>query len=69
MLPLGPGCQTMTGLDVVNAIDMIKPSYFIPIHYDDFVKEQFIALYSIAVGNCGCELLDLAYFGSIEFNI
>ena len=69
LLPLGPGCQTMTGLDVVNAIDMIKPSYFIPIHYDDFVKEQFIAVYSIAVGNCGCEIIDLEYYESYVFDV
>ncbi len=68
LLPLGPGCQTMTGIDVVNAIDMIKPDYFIPIHYTEIVKEEFIAIYYVAVENCGCEMLDLAYFGSIEFD-
>ena len=68
MLPLGPGCQTMTGLDVVNAIDMIKPAYFIPIHYTDIGKEDFIAVYYVSVGNTGCEFLDLAYYGTIEFN-
>jgi len=68
MLPLGPGCQTMTGIDVVNALDMIKPAYFIPIHYTEIGKEDFIAVYYVSVGNTGCEFLDLAYYGTIEFN-
>ncbi|MBY9000356.1 MAG: MBL fold metallo-hydrolase [Candidatus Heimdallarchaeota archaeon] len=68
-LPLGPGCQTMTGLDVVNAIDMIKPTYFIPIHYSEGANEDFIAIYSISIGNIGCEIVNLAYFESTEFNI
>ncbi|MHA1126335.1 MAG: MBL fold metallo-hydrolase [Candidatus Heimdallarchaeota archaeon] len=45
LLPLGPGCQTMTGLEIVDVLNLIQPQYFIPIHYllgDDIT---FVALY------------------------
>lgn len=67
-LPLGPGCQTMTGIDVVNAIDMIKPTYFIPIHFALDANTEFIETYKTAVENCGCEIIDLEYYETYVFN-
>ena len=67
MLPLGPGCQTMTGIDVVHAIDVIEPSYFIPIHYQEGMDIDFIEDYGTAVENTGCEIIHLSYFESYYF--
>jgi len=69
LLPLGPGCQTMTGIDVVNAIDVINPAYFIPIHYAEGADITFINDFGTAVENCGCELVHLDYFESTKFKI
>ncbi len=66
LLPLGPGCQTMTGLDVVAAIQQIEPSYFIPIHFSDEQKDIFIEDYKANVESCDCTFLDLDYFESFE---
>lgn len=44
-LPLGPGCQTMAGYEVVETLIRIQPTYFIPIHYGDGVQETWIAAY------------------------
>jgi L-ascorbate metabolism protein UlaG (beta-lactamase superfamily) len=68
LLPIGPGCQTMTGVDVVGVIATIDPSYFIPIHYTVDGKESFIAQYQISVENAGCELIDLEYYASYYFD-
>jgi len=67
-LPLGPGCQTMTGIDVVRAIETIASSYFIPIHYTEEGKEEFIDLYKENVEECGCKFIDLDYYESFGFN-
>ena len=69
LLPLGPGCQTMTGIDVVNAIDVINPQYFIPIHYTESADIEFINDFGTAVENCGCEIVHLSYFESTKFKI
>lgn len=69
LLPLGPGCQTMAGIDVVNAIDVIEPLYFIPIHYALNADVTFINDYGSAVENCGCEIIRLSYFESYKFKI
>jgi L-ascorbate metabolism protein UlaG (beta-lactamase superfamily) len=55
LLPLGPGCQTMTGIDVVSAIETIEPSYFIPIHFTEDGKGLFISQY-------------IEYFDSYKFS-
>ena len=68
LLPLGPGCQTMTGIDVVNVIETIGPSYFIPIHFTEDGKESFIDLYKDSVEDWGCKFIDLEYFSSKTFN-
>ncbi len=67
-LPLGPGCQTMTGIDVLHAIETIRPAYFTPIHYSVGVDLEFIQNYGTAVENCDCEIIHLAYFESHQFN-
>ncbi|MFX0125043.1 MAG: MBL fold metallo-hydrolase [Candidatus Hodarchaeota archaeon] len=68
LLPLGPGCQTMTGIDVFSVIMTIEPSYFIPIHYTEDVKESFIDLYKDSIELSGCTLIDLDYYDSYTFN-
>ncbi|MFX0016365.1 MAG: MBL fold metallo-hydrolase [Promethearchaeota archaeon] len=68
LLPLGPGCQTMTEIDVVLAIETITPSYFIPIHYTEDVKATFIFLYNDRLEDSGCQLIDLTYYDSYILN-
>lgn len=68
-LPLGPGCQTMTGSDVVTVVETIEPTYFIPIHYTEEVKESFIDTYQADVEDCGCTFIDLEYYTSHAFSI
>ncbi|MFW9853110.1 MAG: MBL fold metallo-hydrolase [Candidatus Thorarchaeota archaeon] len=67
LLPLGPGCQTMTGIDVVNCIDVLDAKYFIPIHYAEGADVSFINTYGSAVENTGCEIIHLSYFESHYF--
>lgn len=68
-LPLGPGCQTMTGADVVSVITTIEPSYFIPIHFGEDAKETFITSYEGMIEYSGCELIDLDYYESYIFGL
>ncbi|MHA2247107.1 MAG: MBL fold metallo-hydrolase [Candidatus Hodarchaeales archaeon] len=68
ILPLGPGCQTMTEGDVVSALETLAPSYFIPIHFTDDGKESFIDLYRDSVEDLGCQFIDLDYYDSYKFN-
>ena len=67
LLPLGPGCQTMAGIDVVAVIETINPEYFIPIHFTDEGKEDFIDFFKSDVEDCGCKFIDLDYFSSKTF--
>lgn len=67
-LPLGPGCQTMTGIDVVRVIETIEPSFFIPIHFTGDAKETFVDLHKDDVEDCGCQFINLDYYDSYEFN-
>ena len=67
LLPLGPGCQTMTGIDVVLALDIISPSYFIPIHYALGMDVTFVAQQGTAIANIGCELLHMSYYTDCTF--
>jgi L-ascorbate metabolism protein UlaG (beta-lactamase superfamily) len=66
-LPLGPGCQTMTDIDVVRVVETIEPSYFIPIHFTADAKEAFVDLYQNDIEACGCEFINLDYYDSYEF--
>jgi L-ascorbate metabolism protein UlaG (beta-lactamase superfamily) len=67
-LPLGPGCQTMTEMDVVRVVETIEPNYFIPIHFSADAKETFIDQYKDDVEDCGCTFIDLDYYSSYVFN-
>ncbi len=68
LLPLGPGCQTMTEIDVVRTVETIEPSYFIPIHFTEEAKETFVDLYKEDVETCGCKFINLDYYDSYGFN-
>ena len=67
LLPLGPGCQTMYGEEVYDVIQLIKPRYFIPIHYALLSDETFILEYGDMLTDC--ELIHLEYFSSHRFKI
>ena len=69
LLPLGPGCQTMVDMQVVDAIDVINPTYFTPIHFAEGADISFINDFGTAVENCGCEIVHLNYFESTKFKI
>ena len=68
LLPLGPGCQTMTDMEVVNAINTIEAQYFIPIHYGDGACPIFIASYGSYIMS-ECELIHLAYWATHVFEL
>ncbi|NHJ14401.1 MAG: MBL fold metallo-hydrolase [Candidatus Thorarchaeota archaeon] len=62
-LPLGPGCQTMTNDEVVDAIQIIQPAFFIPIHYGEGVLETFVSVYGTEIEvTTDCELVALEYY-------
>ncbi|NPD87422.1 MAG: MBL fold metallo-hydrolase [Asgard group archaeon] len=67
MLPLGPGCQTMAGMDVVFALDAIDASYFIPIHFLAGEEETFCETYRTSIENLNCEIVELSHFSSYTF--
>ena len=69
MLPLGPGCQTMCDIDVVNAIGAILPNYFVPIHYALGTKSTFMAIYETFITNYDCEIINLEYWSSYKFSM
>jgi len=70
LLPLGPGCQTMYGSEVVDAIQRIQPQYFIPIHCtQDSDAETFILTYNSQITATGCEIVHLTYGDSRLFSI
>lgn len=62
-LPLGPGCQTMADYEVVQALERIRPTYFIPIHYGAGVQDTWIASYGDDVeGIDNCTAIVLEYW-------
>ncbi|MFW9779316.1 MAG: MBL fold metallo-hydrolase [Candidatus Heimdallarchaeota archaeon] len=67
-LPLGPGCQTMTEIDVVRVVETIEPRYFIPIHFTADTKQLFVDLYTANVEACGCQLINLDYYEAYGVN-
>ncbi|MGY5875274.1 MAG: MBL fold metallo-hydrolase [Candidatus Thorarchaeota archaeon] len=70
MLPLGPGCQTMTEEEVVHAIQMIDPCYFIPIHYAAGAPEAFFAEYADDINETtSCEIVYLEELSSHIFQV
>ncbi|UCE10246.1 MAG: MBL fold metallo-hydrolase [Candidatus Thorarchaeota archaeon] len=70
MLPLGPGCQTMAEVEVVDALDVINPDYFVPIHFQGDDNEDFCTVYQGLINQrTNCEILELAHFESYTFEI
>jgi L-ascorbate metabolism protein UlaG (beta-lactamase superfamily) len=68
LLPLGPGCQAMTGLEVVDAIGKLQPDYFIPIHTTDWDAEFFVSSYTDEIQACSdCTPMALEHFESYTF--
>ncbi|MFX1605502.1 MAG: MBL fold metallo-hydrolase [Promethearchaeota archaeon] len=68
LLPLGPGCQAMTGLEVVDAIAKLQPLYFIPIHTTDWDAEFFVSSYTDEIQACSdCTPMALEHFESYIF--
>ncbi len=65
LLPLGPGCQTMAGMEVIDALDVIQPVYFIPIHYGTGVNDDWVAAYGSMLTDC--QIVNLSYFSSHVF--
>ncbi len=68
LLPLGPGCQAMADLEVVDAIAKLQPTYFIPIHTSYITAELFMINMHNAIQDCSdCESILLDHFGSHRF--
>jgi len=69
-LPLGPGCQTMAGYEVVQALERIQPTYFIPIHYGEGVQVTWLASYGDDVEeNTDCTPIVLDYWTKHTFEL
>jgi L-ascorbate metabolism protein UlaG (beta-lactamase superfamily) len=67
LLPLGPGCQAMADMEIVNAIAVLKARYFVPIHFvagDDYI---FLANYGSLITDC--TIVHLSHFQSHTFQI
>jgi L-ascorbate metabolism protein UlaG (beta-lactamase superfamily) len=68
LLPLGPGCQAMTGLEVVDAIAKLQPGYFIPIHTTNIDAEIFVGAYTDEIQACSdCIPIWVRHFESYTF--
>lgn len=65
LLPLGPGCQTMFNQEVVDALAVIQPRYFVPIHYAEGANIEWITTYG---SQCTmCQIVSLAYWQAFNF--
>ncbi len=65
MLPLGPGCQTMFNEEVVDALEVIQPRYFVPIHYAEGANIEWLTTYA---SQCTmCQIVSLAYWQLASF--
>ena len=71
LLPLGPGCQSMADMEIVDAIDKLQPEYFIPIHFtSNLAAEIFVGAFSDEISDCsGCVTMRLEYFTSYTFEL
>ncbi len=70
LLPLGPGCQTMTGPEVVDAISKLQPRYFIPIHTTDLDAELFVGANADDIEDCSdCISIWVKHFESYTFEV
>ncbi|MCW4011511.1 MAG: MBL fold metallo-hydrolase [Candidatus Bathyarchaeota archaeon] len=66
-LPLGPGCQTMYGDEVVDVVEVLEPSYMIPIHYTEDSYRNFDVVYKRQVEPLGCTFVGLQEFSMYSF--
>lgn len=65
MLPLGPGCQTMANEEVIDALEVIQPRYFVPIHYAEGANIEWLNTYA---SQCTmCQIISLAYWQPTTF--
>ncbi|MHA1960388.1 MAG: MBL fold metallo-hydrolase [Candidatus Thorarchaeota archaeon] len=70
MLPLGPGCQSMADREIVSALEVIEPGYYIPIHFNGNDAEEYCSLFGDLINqNTDCEILELAHFESHTFQV
>ena len=68
LLPLGPGCQTMDGPEVVNVLQVIEPAYFVPIHFTEGNNDVFCSRYERSiVAVTECEVCNLDHYTSHTF--
>jgi len=68
LLPLGPGCQTMTGYEIVEAIQVIEPRYFVPIHFAEGENGEFVSQYRTMIeSGRKCEICNLDHYASHTF--
>ncbi len=65
LLPLGPGCQTMAGTEIVDVLNLIRPQYFVPIHFATGADSNFVALYEETI--LYSEITRLDYWSSTTF--
>jgi L-ascorbate metabolism protein UlaG (beta-lactamase superfamily) len=65
LLPLGPGCQTMANEEVVEALNVIQPRYFVPIHYIEGANIEWLNTYGPLCTMC--QIINLAYWQSTNF--
>ncbi|MHA1504193.1 MAG: MBL fold metallo-hydrolase [Candidatus Heimdallarchaeota archaeon] len=65
LLPLGPGCQTMADTEIVDVVNLIRPQYFIPIHFATGADSNFCALYEHMI--LYSEITRLDYWSSTTF--
>jgi L-ascorbate metabolism protein UlaG (beta-lactamase superfamily) len=68
LLPLGPGCQTMADSEVVDALLVIEPRFFVPIHFAEGDNDQFVSRYrSLIESGTECEICNLSHYTSHTF--
>lgn len=68
-LPLGPGCQTMYGIEVVDVIELVQPEYMVPIHFAEGTDDAFVIDYGELVEAAGCQIVQLPYFATHTFEV
>lgn len=54
-----------TGNEVVDALNVIQPRYFVPIHFSSLSKEAFFLNYGSSITNC--VIVNLEYYQSFAF--
>ena len=68
LLPLGPGCQTVYDAEVVNVLQVIEPSYFVPIHFTEGNNDVFCSRYESSIlAVTECEVCNLDHYSSHTF--